>query len=193
MTFFYKNALMGGVTAPLCMDYKRKWNKCRGDAEKLVTLALGQQAIPYLITHCEKGKGLSKEYIMENFGDFINGAVVEGADGVDGYTSSLYVGFEGEIKPDADVICLMWCDIPTLELKATTCKILYIGAHTKVNIVCDGYNAPRIYLFDDSSVNLEDIDSDSEVVIYKYSDRCEVTKGKYCLGTIKEHRKELRL
>ena len=62
-----------------------------------------------------------------------------------------------------------------------------------MRIVCGGYNNVTIMLFDDSKVTLSDIDEESNVTVFKYSDQCDVTIGKYCMGKVKEFRKELRL
>jgi archaellum component FlaC len=41
--------------------------------------------------------------------------------------------------------------------------------------------------------SIEDLDENSEVVVYKYSDDAQVELGKFCLGKVKVFRKELRL
>jgi hypothetical protein len=130
---------------------------------------------------------------MTSFKDYINGYVVNDADDVKGYTYSLYVGKKGQISVTTDVLAMLWCDVPQVQIKATTCPILYVGAKSDIHIVCDGYNMPRIYMFGESHVTLDDVDENSQVVIYKYSDRCRVDKGKFCLGKVNEFNKDLRL
>lgn len=186
---YYKSSLVNG----LCNEYKGYWQAANNDKEKLIKLALSQQALPHVITYCENGLGLSKDYLMTSFKDYINGYVVNDADDVKGYTYSLYVGKKGQISVTTDVLAMLWCDVPQVQIKATTCPILYVGAKSDIHIVCDGYNMPRIYMFGESHVTLDDVDENSQVVIYKYSDRCKVDKGKFCLGKVNEFNKDLRL
>lgn len=193
---FYKNALSGVITAPLCADYKNQWRSCNDNKEALVKLVMQQQSIPYFITHCYNGKGLSKEYILQAFNDYINNgekAIIRDADGVQGYTYSLYVAFEGIFKAAVDVLSFMWCSNTNVTIQMYKSPILYISNSSIINITCEGYNCPKIYLFDDSKVVIDDMDEESKVVVYKYSKSAKVEAGKYCLGTIKQFEKELRL
>jgi hypothetical protein len=48
-------------------------------------------------------------------------------------------------------------------------------------------------LFDNSKITSEELDEDSSVTVYKYSDGASVELGKYCLGKVKAFDKELRL
>lgn len=194
---FYKNALSGVITAPLCADYKNQWRSCNDDKDALVKLVMQQQSIPYFITHCYSGKGLSKEYILRTFEEYINNnsekAIIRDADGVQGYTYLLYVAFKGVFKAAVDVLSFMWCSNTHVIIQASKCPILYVGANSTIHITCEGYNCPKIYLFDDSKVVIDDMDEESKVVVYKYSKSAKVEAGKYCLGTIKQFEKELRL
>jgi len=195
MFLFNKYALQGVLTNPLCAEYKNEWRACGNDKEKLIKLALRQQSLPYFITHCNQGKGLSKEYIMREFGDFINGkAQILDADGVKGYSYSLFVGFNGICKPDNDVSAFMWCNCPKITVSTAKCPILYVACNTELHLVCDGYNSVRVYLFDNSKLVIDDADETCSITIYEYSDKCDVDAGKYCLTeNIKAFRKELRL
>lgn len=193
---FYKNALSGAITTPLCADYINEWRNCGDDKGRLMQLALRQQSLPYFISHCHSGKGLSKNYILENFGEYINQgekSIIQDADGVQGYTSAMYVAFNTIFNATTDVLALMWCYCAHVIIDATKSPILYVGANSSIHISCDGYNCPKIYLFDTSKIVLYDVDEGSKVVVYKYSDDAVVEKGKFCLGEVKEFRKELRL
>jgi len=195
MFMFYKYALQGVLTNPLCAEYKNEWRACGEDKEKLVKLALRQQSLPYFITHCQQGKGLSKEYLINEFGDYINGKkLINDADGVAGYTYSLFVGYNGICKPNSDVSAFMWCDCATLDVETAKCPIIYVGCNTELRITCNGYNSVRIYLFDNSRLVIDDADETCSFVIYKYSDESDVDAGRYCLtNNVKAFRKELRL
>lgn len=187
---FYKNAL----TENLCHDYKGLWQAANGDKEKLVRLALQQQSIPYFADFCYRGKGLSKDYILQEFGDYINGKyIAQDCDDVDGYTYELYVDYNGILSISNDVSHIMWSNISQATINATKCPILYISNNSTINISTEGYNSVRIYLFDESNVVLDDIDDESDVLIYRYSDKCSVELGRFCLGKINQHNKKLRL
>ena len=188
---YYKNALL----ADLCTEYKGLWQAASKDRRKLVDLAISMQGLPHLLTFAHDGNGMTKESLMNDFGDYINGRYtaidVDGVKG--GYKSELYVGYNGNLSHADDVLCIMWSTIPLMEIKATKAIKIYVGCSSDVRIVCGGYNNVTIMLFDDSKVTLSDIDEESNVTVFKYSDQCDVTIGKYCMGKVKEFRKELRL
>lgn len=192
---FKKNSILGKVSGqPLCQDYISAWRKCGNDKEMLVGLALQQQSTPYVSHACYKHLGLTKEYIIENFGEYINGKrTFSDVEGVNGYTYQLYVGFEHDFKAAADVTSMMWCNSPQVEIEATKCPILYISNSSNVHISCEGFNSPCIYLFDDSCVTIDDSDENTDVIVYKYDSRANVYVGKFCLGKVKVFNKELRL
>lgn len=193
---FYKNALQGEITNPLCADYKNEWRACGDDKEKLISLALRQQSLPYIITHCYQGKGISKEYILNVFSNYINGSkTLKDCDGVQGYNYGMWVGVNDYfLKPHTDVTAYMWVKDVTLRIGETTCPIIYIGCGSTVKISPEGYNSICIYLFDDSKVVIDDWgDETTKVVIYRYSADAQVEISKYCLADVKVFDKELRL
>lgn len=195
MLEFRKNALQGVLTNPLCADYRNEWRRCGDEKDKLVRMVMRQQSLPYFITHCDKGKGLSKQYILDNFGDYINGKrPILDADDVKGYSYGLYVAFDGVFKAVDDVLAFMWCNSPHVEIPKTKCPVFYCGCNTEMHLVCDGYNSPKVYLFDNSKLIIDDADDSSQIVVYSYSDTADVEGGKYCTTkNIKLFRKELRL
>ena len=195
MLIFKKNALLGKISAePLCMQYKQAWRACGNDKEMLVRLALSQQSIPYMSHACYANLGLTKDYILENFSEYINGKrVFNDVEGVNGYTYQLYVAFERDFKAVTDVTSLMWCNGPQVLISATKCPVFYISNSSNVHISCEGYNSPKIYLFDDSVVTIDDVDETCDIIIYKYSDKATVELGKFCLKEPKVFNKELRL
>lgn len=187
---YYKNALTNG----LCEEYKGRWRACNNDKYKLVQLAVAQQSLPHFISYCNNGLGVSEEYIKKTFGNYINGnKVIQDADGVKGYTYSLYVGYHGIFTCETDVIAMMWTKKTHCTIKSTKSPVIYCGCSSNVFLTLDGLNCPHVYLFDDSKVTLIDADEDSKVVIYKYSDKANVELGKYCLADVKIFNKELKL
>jgi hypothetical protein len=160
----------------------------------LVRLALMQQCIPYLSHACYERMGLTKEYILNNFDELINGKrTFENVEGVDGYTYQLYVGYDKDFDIIADVTSMMWCNNIQIVVKATRCPTIYISNDSDISLVCEGFNTINIKLFDESKVTVQDVDEDSDVIIYKYSDKASVELGKFCLKEPKVFNKELRL
>ena len=192
---FKKNAILGKISGqPLCEEYKAALRKCGNNKELLVQLALMQQCTPYLSHACYESMGLTKEYILSNFGELINGKrIFENVEGVDGYTYQLYVGYNKDFEITADVTSLMWCNGSQIVIKPTKCPTVYISNKSNVRLVCDGYNTVNVKLFDESELIVEDMDASSEVVVYKYSDKAKVDEGKFCLKEPKVFNKELRL
>lgn len=195
MLNFKRNALLGNISGqPLCADFKSAWRKCGDDKEELVRLVLQQQSQPFFATACNMGLGLTKDYVLENFGEFINGKrTFEDVEGVSGYTYQLYVGHNQDFDITADVTSLMWCDSPQVVVAQTKCPTIYISNGSNVHLVCDGFNTINVKLFDDSRVTIEDCDENSEIIVYKYGNRAEVEQGKFCLGRVKIFIKTLRL
>ena len=193
---YKKNALLGKIsTEPLCQAYKQAWRSCGEDKEMLARLAMRQQSIPHFSTACYKNLGLSKDYIKENFSEYINGRVLEDCDGVDGYTYALYVdwNYENDLEINTDVTSIMWTVGANIIVSNTKCPTIYISNRSNVHLVCDGYNSVNVKLFDNSVLTIEDLDENSNVVVYKYGGDAKVELGKYCLGSVKVFPKELRL
>lgn len=188
---YYKAALVNG----LCSDWKGYWQAAGDDKLKLITLAMSQQAIPHVATYAYNGNGVTKDYIETEFKDYINEKTkILDADGVDGYTYALYIAQNRILRPSVDVSSLMWCKDITLELKTAQCGFIYVSNNSDIRLVMDGFNSPRIYLFDESTITIEDADETCSATIYKYSDKCKVNYGKYCLSKrMNEFNKELRL
>lgn len=191
MLIYRRNATLDN----LCQEYGERWGMCHNDRKKLFEFAMQQQALPHLLTYAYNGKGLTKDYLQREFKDYINGRYTAiDADGVVGnYTTQLYVGYNGILSNANDVLALMWATMPTLLIKRLKATKIYVGCKSDVHIVCGGFNTVIIMLFDESRVCLEDIDSDSVVTVYRYSDKASLTLGKYCLGKVKVFDKELRL
>jgi hypothetical protein len=192
MQEYYKSALL----EDLCSEYKGLWQAAMNDKESLLKLSLCQQAIPHVVTFAYEGKGLTREYVKENFREYINGHTVMDADGVDGFTYGLYADYDYDnaLVLDKDVCSVMWTHCDSVFVPKTKAVTLYVSNRSDISIVCDGYNSLRIYLFDESKVTLEDVDDDSTVTVYNYGKCSVVERGKYCLsGHIQEFRKQLRL
>lgn len=191
---FRKNALQGGgFTTPLCADYKKKWFTCHGDKEKLMRLALMCQSAPYIATFFYHGKCVSVDYMMKEYGEFINGRVFDNCDGVDGFTYQMYFNATAGFKMASDVSQILFCPDINVEIPETKCPRLYISNRSSVHLTLNGFNSVTVYLFDESTVDIVASDENSKVTILKYSDKANVVTGDYCLGKVKVHEKELRI
>ena len=188
---YYKSALSDN----LCSEYKGMWQSAHDNKEKLMRLAMSQQAIPHVATYAYQGRGLSKEYLLREFAHYINGYTISDADEVDGYTYGMYVdwNYANELVIDKDVIHIMFTRDANVLVPKTKCPVIYVSNKSNVHIVCEGFNMPKIYLFDESQVMIDEMDAESQAIIYKYSDKCSVCLGKYCLGDVREFTKQLKL
>jgi hypothetical protein len=188
---YYKASLSDN----LCAEYKGLWQAASHDKLNLVRLAMSQQAIPHVATYAYEGRGLSREYLLREFKDYINGYTIHDADGVNGYTYGLYVDWlsDDDMIADKDVMHIMFTKDANVVIPRTKCPIIYVSNCSNVRITCEGYNSPRVYLFDESMVIVDDTDEDTNVLIYKYGKRCEASLGRYCFGNVKVFNKELKL
>lgn len=189
MLFFRKNAIL----ADLCKEYNDKWAACRGDKERLMRLVLMRQSAPFFADYCYRGRGLTKGYCKREFGEYLNGRTFDGVDGVDGYTSAMYIDPPTGLQIASDTAQLLWCDNVDVKIPKTKCPTLYVSNRSTVNITIDGYSSISVYLFDESTVNIVDADDTCDVLVYKYSNVANVETGKYCLCNIKIFNKTLRL
>lgn len=195
MFSFYKNALLGKASEkPLCDEYKTLWRACGNDKDKLIRFALRQQSLPFLMTYCNDGKGLSKEYVTQAYKDYINGKkIIHDADEVKGYTYALYVGNAGIFFNTVDVLAMMWINKTHCTILETKCPTIYVGCGSNVHLSLNGYNNIRLHLYDNSTVMIEDADENSKVIAYKYSDDAKVEAGRFCFAEVREVRKDLKL
>ena len=105
----------------------------------------------------------------------------------------MFVDAPTSVEMRVDVAQFLWCNNTRIAIEKTKCPTLYVSNHSNVELVLQGFNTPRIYLFDDSVLNINDADDESMVVVYKYSRNAKVNVGKYCLCDVKVHEKELRI
>ena len=189
MISFRKNAIFFN----LCKEYNDKWASCHGDKDKLMRLVLMRQSAPFFADYCYNGRGLTKDYCKREFGEYINGRVFNDVDGVDGFTSAMYIDPSTGFEISSDTAQLLWCNNIDVIIPQTKCPTLYISNGSNVHFVLGGCNSIRIYLFDESNVVIDDSDETCDVIVYKYGSKCEVELGKYCLGKVKVFNKMLRL
>jgi hypothetical protein len=192
---FTRNALLGNISGqPLCASYKAALRQCGDDKEMLVRLALQQQSMPYVSTACYKKLGITKEYITKNYAEYINGnKTFDDVEGVSGYTYQMYVDYDKDFFITSDVTTLMWCNNPCVTILETKCPTIYISNNSSVRLNGEGFNTINIKLFDDSKLMIDNLFSNSDVIVYKYSNSASVSTSSNCLGSVKIFNKQLKL
>lgn len=124
-----RNAVMLG----LCDEYKAEWNEAK-DKKNLVDMALDANGVEFMAKSVAEGWGLSKDYILGNFGDYVNEGYVRDKGG---YTSKLYVDYGGDIFQPATLNLLIGCNTSVLVPEYSVCKI-YVCGMSNVRINCAG-------------------------------------------------------
>ena len=190
LIFYRKNAIL----ANLCDEWNKKWSACHNDKEKLMRLVLSQQAAPHFATFCYNGAGVSKEYCLREFGDYLNGRTFDNCDKVEGFTYAMYVSPSEAAKISIDVAQILWSNPAEVIIPETKCPKLYISNKSSVHLTLEGYNSVLVYLFDESELIIDDADDTCEVVVYRYSDKSKVERGTFCISPkVKIFNKTLKL
>lgn len=190
----YFDFLKDAYTSGLCDEYRSEIRKCGGDKHQLIRLAMRQQSIPYIATKMREGV-ITKQYLLNAYSGFLNGFILNDCDDVSGYTYAWYVDYDydNDLLVETDVAHISYTVGASVVVPNTKCPILYISNRSNVHLVLEGYNSVKIYLFDESKATIEDMGDESEIIVYKYSDKCVVNKGRYCFGRVSEFNKKLKL
>lgn len=187
---FLKDAYSNG----LCKEYRDEIRNCHDDKLQLVRLAMRQQSCPWMATKMYEGV-ITTDYLLNTFGEYLNGYVLKDCDNVAGYNYMWFVDWDyaNDIVASADVFHVSHTVGANVVIPTSKCPTIYLSNRSNVHIVGEGFNTVNIKLFDESKITVDDIDKDSEVIVYKYSDNAAVEEGKFCLGKVKVFNKELRL
>lgn len=114
----------------LCDKYKVKWDGCKTKKD-LVDIALDSQGIDFIADSIAFGWGLSKEYLLSNFGEFANGFYqrIKG-----GYTSEMYVGAHGVVNLKSTLTLVAYCDDLEIHIPEHCVGQIFICGGSKVRI-----------------------------------------------------------
>lgn len=126
---FKRNAMMLG----LCGGYKDKWDSATGK-EALMDMALDSNGVEMLADAAAFGWGMDIQYMKRTFYDYINGKWKRSKDG---YTSCLYVDFNGRIEQDCTITTVLASKATFHVPEGSVCK-LYVGGESTVNITGEG-------------------------------------------------------
>lgn len=190
----YLNFLKDAYSNGLCKEYRDEIRNCHEDKLRLVRLAMRQQSCPWMATKMYEGV-ITTDYLLNTFGEYLNGYVLKDCDNVAGYNYMWFVDwdYENDIVASTDVLHISHTVGANIVVPITKAPVIYISNRSNVHIVGEGFNTVNIKLFDESKITIEDIDKDTEVIVYKYSDKAKVEDGEYCFGNVKVFDKELKL
>lgn len=121
----------------LCGEYGEKWADAATQKE-LVDLASDINGADFLCSSVAKGWGLSKDFLLRNFGDYINGRYVSRHGGTKGYTSEVFIGCDGEIRARATILIILYSNVTVYVPENHACRVFAAG-NTNIAIQCDGY------------------------------------------------------
>ena len=123
-----RNALRLG----LCGEYKAKWDGAR-DREDLMDIALDSNGVEWICQMANMGV-LSKETVLSDFGEYINGKYVRKKGG---YTSELYAYYNGTITMRTTLLVVMGGDVEVIVPEYHVVRI-YVCCGAKVRVTGKG-------------------------------------------------------
>ena len=112
---FKRNAMMLG----LCTEYKNKWDAATSK-EALIDIALDSNGVELLTDAHSFGFGMDIQYMKRTFSDYINGKWKRSKDG---YTSCMYVDFNGQIEQDCTITMVLASKVEFHVPKGSVCKL----------------------------------------------------------------------
>lgn len=144
----------------LCGQYKTMWDACRNKKD-LMNMALDANGVEFMADSIAFGWGLSKEYLMKEFGDFINGKYQRNKGG---YKSRMYVGYEGDITIDSTITLLVGCKGKVI-VPCSMVGNIYICGGCDIDVKNDGV----VYLYTYADNNKVHKNGKTEVIQWKES------------------------
>lgn len=123
------------VAMGLCGDYKTKWDNAM-TIKQLLDIASDINGADFLCASVAKGWGLSKDFLLKNFGEYLNGKYKANIDR--GYDSEIFVGYTGKIVANATILTILYADNVNIRIpKNHMCRI-FAACNTKLEILCEG-------------------------------------------------------
>lgn len=126
---FKRKAMMLG----LCTAYKDKWDAATSKAA-LMDMALDSNGVEMLADAAAWSWGMDIPYMKQTFSDYINGKWKRSKDG---YSSCLYVDYNGKIEQDCTITTVLASKVEFHVPKDSVCK-LYVGGESTVHITGEG-------------------------------------------------------
>jgi len=151
------------VALGLCGEYKGLWDSAQSQ-EELLRIALDANGIEFVADSIAFGWGLSKDYILKHFSDYING---EYTCRQNGYNSELFVGKEGDVTVSSTLNLFAYCGKLKINIpKNFVCK-LYVCGGGDVSI--DNCGDIELYVYGDCNVGVLNLRSTSHRMDIKKS------------------------
>lgn len=142
----------GAIANGLCGQYAEMWNNAQNKKD-LVDIALDANGMRFLAsTSAKNAWGLSPQYISEKFAEFINGKYLRKRDG---YTSEIFVLFNGTIKTRSTALVIMQCDCDVY-VPLNRIVEIYVSCGSKIRLHSEGVSS--VLMFDEES-EVENVDS----------------------------------
>lgn len=170
MIIFFKEARK----RDLCVSFAQKWVKLR-EKDEFVDFCLLPQAIPYMAVSMYEKWGLSKDYLLREFPNYINGKYISSRnDGIDA-NAEFWVDFSDiEYLLKNQLYHITYTKNSKFTIEQTKCPIINVSNNSDVIIKCSKFNSIQVLIYDKSKVYIDAPDKSCKVLIEKYSDECEV-------------------
>ena len=123
-----RNALRLG----LCGEYKAKWDAA-GDKKGLMEIALDSNGVEWVCQMADRGV-LTKETVLSDFGEYINGRFVRNKDG---YTSEIYAYYNGTVVMRTTLLVIMGGRVDVIVPRNRLGNI-YTCCNAKVRVAGEG-------------------------------------------------------
>lgn len=121
----------------LCGDYKTKWDNATTH-KHLADLALDINGADFLCASVAKKWGLTKDFLLNNFNNLINGKYTAkcGANN-NTYTSEIYIGHNGNITAHTTILIVLYSNVTIHVPTNHICRIFSAG-NTNISVESDG-------------------------------------------------------
>ena len=132
----FLNFLKDAYSSGLCNEYRDEIRRCHEDKLQLVRLAMRQQSCPWVATKMYEGV-ITTDYILNTFGEYLNGYVLKDCDNVAGYNYMWFVDWDyaDDIVASADVLHISHTVGANIIVPQTKAPTIYISNHSNVHLV----------------------------------------------------------
>lgn len=141
MQVFRRNAERLG----LCTTFSQKWSDCKSK-KQLFDLACNVNSLAYMADMTSRGYGLTPEYLIREFGQFLNGRCIVEADG---YSSCIYCSYDKDIEIHTTALLIIDYKGTVYIPENHICEIYLCGSECQIS----GNGVALVYLYKSSVTN----------------------------------------
>ena len=127
----------------LCSEYSQKWDNAT-DFKKMMDMALDAKGIEFVAASTNTSWGITTEYLVSNFSDYINGKYVSKQQG---YTSECYAGYDKDITVRTTLLLVIdFCGkivVPVYSM----CNIYLDSNCTDIEIELGENSSAQVFVF----------------------------------------------